>query len=209
MVVRCHPHLRQNILKNTHLLKDVKNEEGKFFIIKPQLPEPRLTERKEQEEKMKEIKKANAQIPDENKEARTKVYIKSGKLYINDTARKVHIRAPTVADLFNTTKEEQAKMAHLTFARSPAYREHNSVFQGHAITVKNATDVKLAYRRIKQLYPESDHIIMAYSYKDYTGYQDNGEYGAAKRIDQIIANAHRKNIAVFVTRDYSSIHLGQ
>ena len=100
-------------------------------------------------------------------------------------------------------------MNNMKFTRSEVIKERHSAFQGHAVSVNNTSEVKLAYRRIKQLYLESDHIMLAYNAKGYTDHQDDGEFGAGKKLDQIIAQSLMKNVALFVTRDYGGIHLGQ
>ena len=65
MVVRCSQNLRDRIFKFTSNLKDVQNSSGDPYFVNVQLPEPRATEKKEREERMKAIKKSNAQIPEE------------------------------------------------------------------------------------------------------------------------------------------------
>ena len=209
MVVRCQPKLKNNVLKNSYKLKDQKNSREGTFTVRPQLPEPLLTEKKEREDKLRKIKKQNETIPEEQKELRKKAYIKKGKLFINDQPYKTYVRPPTVADILNSNKQDQEKMNLLKFAHSTALIEWNSVFQGHTIRVKNSVEVKLAYCRLHQLYPESDHVMMAYCARGYSGYQDHGQYGAGKRLEQLLLSSNRKDLAIFVTRDFGGTHLGQ
>ena len=59
------------------------------------------------------------------------------------------------------------------------------------------------------MFPESNHIMMAYTLKNFTGNQDNGEFGASKKLLQILLSRGYANTAVFVTHEYGGIHLGQ
>ena len=47
--------------------------------------------------------------------------------------------------------------------------DRKSRFTGHATRVKGTKDVAAAYKKIELLYPESDHIMVAYLVKTYTG----------------------------------------
>ena len=67
MIVRCHPHLRQKIFDHTKNLKGKKNENDEFYYVKPQHPEPINTERKETQQKVREIQQMNSQIDDDSK----------------------------------------------------------------------------------------------------------------------------------------------
>ena len=89
-----------------------------------------------------------------------------------------------------------------------AITEKSSKFVGHAYRVKSNSDVKLAYKKVKLLYPESDNIPMAYSFKQYYGYHDDGEHGAGFKLEKLLKDRGTKNTAIFVTRDFGGIHLG-
>ena len=94
------------------------------------------------------------------------------------------------------------------FNHSDVVIDKGSSFKGHAIRVSSTAEIRLAYRKLKLMYPESNHIMMAYAVKTYTGHQDNGEFGAGKRLEQILATRGDRNLAIFVTREYGGFHLG-
>ena len=209
MVVRCKQSLRNRIFQYTKNLKDLKNANGDYMSFKPQLPEPLLSERIEREEKLRAIRKANASIPEDQQHKAVKVHIKNKTLYVNDVPDKVHVHPPTVREIFNTDRLTQGKMEELTFVHTDDIVEKSSVFRGHAIHLKNAKEVRTAYRKLRQLFPESDHVIMAYHVKSFTGHCDHGEYGAGRRLLGILMNQGYADTVVFVTRDYGGIQLGQ
>ena len=84
IIARCLPDLKQRVFKATHLLKDVKNAKGDYYSVKPQLPEPLLSEKIEREDRLRSIRKANEQIPDEDKHRKTTAHIKNRVLYVNN-----------------------------------------------------------------------------------------------------------------------------
>ena len=57
MVVKCAKTLRHRVFKYTHNLKDARNARREAYYVKPQLPEPLLTEQWEIDDKIKEVKK--------------------------------------------------------------------------------------------------------------------------------------------------------
>ena len=209
VVVRCVFALRDRVFQFTKNLKDITNEQGDSYFVNPQLPEPLAVERRDREEQYRSIKKSNARISDEEAHRRVPVHIKNKVLYINKVPQKHHIFPPTVQEMLNVKPAVQDKMNAITFSESSTVVEKGSTFSAFATHVKNTTDVKLAYARIRQICPESDHVMLGYTLKNYTGHHDNGEYGASKKILQKILDNGSANTAVFVTREYGGVHLGQ
>ena len=207
MVVRCETSLRERIFNFTKNLKGKTNNLGDSYSVKSQLPEPLSSERNEREEKMRHIRKANSLIPEEEKHRRVMVNIKNNTLYVNKVAQKQHFKPPTV---FNLKCDELNKLEEIDIISTEVVEDKGSVFQGHAVKIKNSGDVRTAYKKLKLNYPESNHIIMAYSMKSYFGHCDDGEYTAGKRLQRIVSENARAagSTAVFVTREFGGIHLG-
>ena len=84
MVVKCTDVLRQRIFKYTSNLKGKTNSNGDPYFVSPQLPEPLNTQKKEREETLRAIKKANAQIPDNDPRKRVDARITNKTLIINN-----------------------------------------------------------------------------------------------------------------------------
>ena len=83
IVVRCKQELRDRIFGYTKNLKDVKNEAGDAYFVRVQLLEPPQSEKRERENRMREIKKRNKELPDTQKHKQIPVHIKKNVLYIN------------------------------------------------------------------------------------------------------------------------------
>ena len=69
--------------------------------------------------------------------------------------------------------------------------------------------LKMHTREIKQLFPDSDHILMAYKLRNYSGHHDDGEFGASSKLEQMLLSSAKENLVVFVSRVYGGIQLGQ
>ena len=178
MVVRCVFALKNRIFGYTKNLKGIQNANGDFYSVKQQLPEPLLSERIQREERMREIIKSNDQLPEEQQHRKVLVQIKNRVLYINKVPQKQNfIQVPTVQEVFNATLEEQVRMEELEFTSSNQVTDKGSIFRAHTLKTHNSKDIRLAYKKIKLLYPESHHIMLAYRVKTYVGFNDDEEYG--------------------------------
>ena len=93
MVMRCQTALQQRIFKFTKNLKGIKNEDDEHYYINQQLPEPLLTEKREREEKLREVRDANLKETDKTKQVLAE--IKNKTLYLNHVPKKTHIHFPT------------------------------------------------------------------------------------------------------------------
>ena len=181
IVVRCEYSLRQRIFAYTAKLKDIQNEQGDYYYVRSQLPEPLNTEKKEREMKLKQIKKQNEAIPEEEKHKRKEVYIKNNILYINKKPQRKHVNPPNLQEVFNCDRDTEIKINKVVFSHTTEVVDKRSRFAGHAARIQNTSEIIAAYKKIKLLYPESDHIMLAYVMRDFTGAHDNGEHGAGSK----------------------------
>ena len=160
MIVRCAPALKDKVFNFTKNLKGVTNSAGNPYYIERQLPEPLFTQRKELQQRIAEVRKTNQQVKEEAQ--KVKIEVKRRTLILDGIPQRQHVPPPMVVDLFNIDATTQEKLEKLKFSHSVIPPEKSSIFNGYAIKVNNATEVKNAYLRVKQLAPEADHIIMAY-----------------------------------------------
>ena len=208
IVVRCQHKLKERVFDYTKNLQGLKNDKDQFFSVKPQLPEPLATQKRERQEKIREIKKFNKTISEKEKHKRKEVEVKDKMLFIDNVPQKKHVTPPTLRQIFNIPKDQHSKIDNLNIKHSAQVEEKGSIFTGHALRVKNSTEIRLAYKQLKLQYPESDHAILAYKVKDYDGYHDDGEHGAGQRLLKILHDRNTTNTALFVTREFGGIHLG-
>ena len=115
---------------------------------------------------------------------------------------------PTIMEMANITDQMQEKLDKINFFQSISITDCNSTFTGYCTKVRNSAEVKQAYLKVKQIAPEADHLMMAYMVKQYSGYHDAGEHGAAKKISSILAECNVHDTAIFVAHVYGDWHLG-
>ena len=154
------------------------------------------------EARLRSIRKANDLIPEEDKHRRVQTHIKNNTLFINKVPQKKHIHPLTVQDIFNCDKETAATMNAVNLVHTEAVTDKLSHFRGHVAKVKNSKEINAAYKKIRLLYPESNHIMMAYTIKNHTGFHDDGEYSAGDKLLQILLQRCLNNMVVFVMREF-------
>ena len=113
IVMRCEQELRERIFSYTKNLKDQENQNGDPYYVHQQLPEPLQTAKKEREDRLRSIRKANEQIPEEDKHRRTQAYICNNMLFINKVPQKKFITPPTVQDIFSCDRETNTRIENL------------------------------------------------------------------------------------------------
>ena len=145
-------------------------------------------------------------MEDETKKVR--IQVKGGQLHLNGKAQKKYVHPPTWSEMFSIDKDKQDKIDKLELHQGATIKDKSSTFTGFALHVTSTTDVKLAYKKVKQLIPESDHIMAAYVVKQYNRYHDNGEHSAGRKIAAILADRNSTNTVVFVSCVFGGIPLG-
>ena len=135
--------------------------------------------------------------------------IKNRQLIINNVPQKTHVFPPTVCEIFNIDENTQLRMDKMELFESTVIKDKQSSFKGHAFSVKSVMDVRMAYRKIKQMYPEADHAMMAYTKKGvHVGHHHDGEYGAGAKLLQLLLDRGANNMMVLVIHIFGGIKLG-
>ena len=99
--------------------------------------------------------------------------------------------------------QEQAKMDKFKFHLSDGVPEAGSSFLAMACKAHSLVEVNWAYRKVKQIYPAMDHITAVFRNKNCSGFQDDGEFGAGRRLSKLITDLQIPNTVVFSLRsDY-------
>ena len=103
---------------------------------------------------------------------------------------------------------EQEKIDKIKTYHSDPVNERNSTFQAFAAKCSSLTEVKRAYVKMKQTFPEAPHILAAYQIKNGNGYQDDKEHGASVKMLKLLVNNNIQNLVVFMVRHYEGQHIG-
>lgn len=205
MIVRLARPLKQKILSAKAKLKQLQEQRGETYFINPQLPDAMLAEKKVLHYEIKRIKDYNE--VQQNKEDKLNFFVKDTQLYIEEEPHVQLIFPPKPTDLF-ASEAEQEKMDEMLMGTSLPKTKSGSIFVGAAIPAMNLEEVNRAYRKVRQMYPSFDHVMMAYRLKDSSGYQDDGEHSAGIRLHSLLYKARKKHIAIFVARNFGGANLG-
>ena len=205
MVVKCAHDLHTTIFGYSKNLKGLKNEHGDYYRVSSQLLEPLNTQNRERREKIAATHKLNETLDSKDK---IKIEVKGNMLLLNGKPQKKYVTPPTIREMMAIPPEVQVKMDKIILHESEMVKEKDSSFVGYAAQASSATDVRLAYKKVRQIAPDADHIMMAYAIKQHSGYHDDGEHMAGKRISSILADRVTTNTVIFVSRIYGGVHLG-
>ena len=204
MVVSCAPELKDRVLTNSKVLSGKKNPLDRPYFVNQQLPEELIAQRKDVSHAIKKIRETNQGKPLNLKK---KFNVKRRVLYVDGQPVKKVIYPPKVNDLF-VQKGEQDKTTKLKLWFSEPHEESGSVFTAVAAKVSGPTEIRRAYRKVKQLYPGANHIVLGYDCQKQQGNQDDGEHSAGLCIQKVIEEQGVNNKAVFVVRNFGGKRLG-
>ena len=205
MVVKVAPKTRGEIFKYTKNLKGQTNDKNEYFFVDPQLPDELAAQRRVLNAKIKEIKKKNESLSTEHK---IKYQVKNKQLVINNSVQLQKISPPDVAEMINLTDEDLDILDKVAMKRAEPITDKKSVFTGYAKTVNNLNDVRLAYRKVKLLHPEADHVIMAYVVPEEEGSCDDGEHFAGLKLKSVLKERNLQRTVVLVAREFGKVRLG-
>lgn len=180
------------------------NDAGGKFYINQQLPDAVSEQRREMREIIKKRKDFEEDLPSASK---SKIAIKTGKVYINGQLQKKKLVPPTVQQIF-PDDDIQDKIDQIKLKHFHAEPENGSSFRMAVFRPKSIEDVRLTYVKLFQKFPSADHISVASMVNSEEAYQDDKEHGAGYRMLKIIKQADIDNVALFMVRHYGGINLG-
>ena len=117
------------------------------------------------------------------------------------------MQPPRFSGILSIDQQEQARFDKIKLLQSSEIKDKSSIFTAFAAQARNITDVRLMCKKVKQIMPEADHLII-YSVGKLEGYHDSGEHGAGKRISNIMKDLNCQNTVLVTARVYGGIPLG-
>lgn len=205
MVVKVTTRLKEQIMANTSRLKGKQNEQGLAFYVNLQLPDALASEKRALQYETKRIKDFNEALPAGYK--KKQFTVKNKKLYVDDKLQEPLVFPPKPLDLFVNDKEQKA-LDQIDFNISKPKNQDRSQFIGLATRTYTTNHVQMAYKKVRQMYPSYDHIIMAFTAADQSGYQNDGEHGAGIKLHAKLMAENFQNVSVFVARNFGGVHMG-
>ena len=154
------------------------------------------------------IRKIKAENVGKHHNQKSTYSVKNKQLYVNGQQVVKQVHTPSVNNLFvNATEQDKTDKVKLVF--SEPHEEKGSIFTVVAAKVSSLCETRHAYRKVKQLYPSTMHISMAYSCQRIgNDNQDDYEYGCGLSLQKTLEDMGAVNKAVFLVRSYGSCKLG-
>lgn len=154
---------------------------------------------------VKQIKKYNeGLLPGEDK---LQFEIKNKTLFTNNKKHAQQVLPPRPLDIF-PKQQEQEYLDQIELAITMPKTQDGSQFVGLAAKIQDVQEARRAYKKVRQMYPSFDHVMMAYKVNKFAGYQDDGEHNAGMRIHARIMERGLHGLVVFVVRNFGGRHLG-
>ena len=190
---------KEHILQVMRQLREDKNSSLPFYIT-PQTPQ--------------QVHENKKKLQDLNYKYRTdKVMTKitgNTLVFPNGNVYRDKVQEPRAEDLLTMKEEEVKKLEDITVYAT----EGGNSFKAIASQVSSYAQVRNFYRRVLRdpEYASANHNILVYRFTGseglvHDGYQDNGEYGAGRRILKELCDQNVSNAVVIVSR-INGKHLG-
>ncbi|KAJ8306165.1 hypothetical protein KUTeg_016710 [Tegillarca granosa] len=194
---------KAEILKAQKEKRDAGNELP--FNITPQSPN--------------EIVECRKQLLDINKsyhEQNIKTRVVGEKLLFPDNSLyRDKVSTPTAEDILTQDEKETDKLNKISLTTSNTVVEAGNKFIGNAAKVGSLNDVRKSYKKVVTTpgHTDAHHNILVYRYVDNSGniqkgYQDDGEFGAGRKLLKYLETNDISNTAFIISRWSSGNHIG-
>ena len=139
--------------------------------------------------------------------------MEKGKIVVNNEVVKKHVKPPKNGDTLKLNKVELEEIQAAKLVKGGEHIEKGSEFTAYAVRVSKKEDVKKAYMKLRIKYEDATHITCAYRLAKPNGPYgqeqiDDGDYGCARTILETMKEHEVKEMAIFLLRCYSGVHLG-
>ena len=194
---------KEHILQVMRQLREDKNSSLPFTIT-PQTPQ-----------QIHENKKKTQDLNYKYRTDKVMTKITGNKLvFPNGNVYRDKVQEPRAEDLLTMKEEEVKKLEDITVYATESVSEGGNSFKAIASQVSSYAQVRNFYRRVLRdpEYASANHNILVYRFTGseglvHDGYQDNGEYGAGRRILKELCDQNVSNAVVIVSR-INGKHLG-
>ena len=134
-------------------------------------------------------------------------------MIIDGTAFKPKVTAPENAEILEMNEKQLRDILSYRVHQGEKAHKAGSTFIGFAAKVHSINDVVTAYRQLRYRFMEVASIMCTYRIMDpdvahMQDSIDNEEYGAGRRLLQMLIDNSVKNKAVFVIRKFKGQHIG-
>ena len=194
------------IFKHFKNIKNKVNGEGKPYNIRNQLPE----KLNEQQRDLSNKVKINKGLIDAQQQD---LKWKKGQLVVNGEPYKCKVIEPSNRQLLSMKQEQIRDVLRKQLFQGQKLSRDNSHFLGFATKTHSIEEVVKAYQQLKYRFADADHIMCSYRILDpdvahMQDSLDGGEFGAGRRLLQLLIDQGQNNVAVFVVRHHLGPNIG-
>ena len=124
------------------------------------------------------------------------------------------VAEPTATEILEMKVLDMKELLAVKLFQGDETTKSGSTFLGFSTKVHNIQQVVSAYKCLKYRFMEATHIMCAYRIMDpdvihNTDCVDGGEFGAGRRLLQMLIDENCENVAVFVVRHHRGPNIGQ
>ena len=194
------------IYKHVKNIKKSVNADKEKFYVNDHLPEKLA----ELQRKLRQKIKRNKELIDAQQQD---IKWSKGNLEVDGVEYQPKVVEPTAVDVLKMGKNELQNMLSFKIVEGDFASKKNSKFMGFAARVHKIQDVLLAYKQLKYRFPDATHIMCAYRIMDpdvvhFQDCADDGEFGAGRRILQMMEEQSYKNCVAFAVRHHDGPNIG-
>ena len=194
------------IFKNASKLKGLENPYGKKYLIREYTTE----KKRDQQVRNHDLVMENRRLPISHK---LELAYDKGQLLLNGERIGNAINTPQVKDALLLKKEDEAELDAIPIHSTPKQIHNGSIFQAFAIQAKDFDKIQMAYVALNNQHLSASHLACAYrvfgsSFPHLQNYVDGGEYGAGRKMLQVLKDLKVWNIAVYIVRYHNGPNLG-
>ena len=199
------------IFKHAKNLKGQQNEDKKYFRINELLPD----HQQEEKTRVRDIKKENSRMPFTYQAT---LSTQKGKLYIGENEERTQwteeVKPNPAKSYLLMHKIEEDMLDQLQLITGPTKEHEGSKFLSYAAVVGSVSNVQLIYKKLKSEHQMATHVMGAYRIFGKEHYRlqsfcDDGEYGAGRRMLNILKEQGLYNIAIFIVRYKDGGNIGK
>ena len=211
MVVFRDANEKNKIRSNWKNLKGVKNSQGKYYRYKDQTS----AASDENDKRINEVKYWNRK---KTVAARLEMTVKKGTLTIGEEEDKEVYRkkvtTPTADTLLNMEAEEKKRIHKVKLGEGSTICKGSCKFIGYTKAVKTFEEIQDCYSKVRLLHPQARHVVCAFRIPGkeehfLQDYVDDDEFGAGRKILDILREAEIFYRVVLVVRYYGGQKLGK
>ena len=195
------------IYKHVKNLKELKNEDGNNYYVNDQLPDKQSEDQRTKRHKIK----YNKTLIDCQQQS---IEWRRGELMVDGNQYKTKVTEPTNAEILEMDKGQIKHILKPRLFQGSDATKSGSRFVGYAMKVHKIEEVAMAYKQLKYRFMDATHIICAYRIMDpdvihMQDCVDGGEWGAGRRMLEMMQENSFNNVATFVVRHQNGPNIGK